>query len=158
MTTAELLETVRRVEVRTNRLVNDTMVGAYLSQFRGRGGVRFLAGHLIVPKGQKMNSRGRPPTVTRAITFDPAGVAPFPNNQPWVAPTAIHVGPLRGRETEFERFGNCGEFAIIKNRMDAVIPILIPSNSTGLEFNRSGLCFNPLEFEGVRNQSNHDHR
>jgi hypothetical protein len=23
--------------VRTNRLVNDTMVGAYLSQFRGRG-------------------------------------------------------------------------------------------------------------------------
>ena len=37
MTTAELLETVRRVEVRTNRLVNDTMVGAYLSQFRGRG-------------------------------------------------------------------------------------------------------------------------
>jgi uncharacterized protein (DUF58 family) len=37
MTTAELLEAVRRVEVRTNRLVNDTMVGAYLSQFRGRG-------------------------------------------------------------------------------------------------------------------------
>ena len=37
MTTTELLETVRRVEVRTNRLVNDTMVGAYLSQFRGRG-------------------------------------------------------------------------------------------------------------------------
>lgn len=37
MTTAELLETVRRVEVRTSRLVNDTMVGAYLSRFRGRG-------------------------------------------------------------------------------------------------------------------------
>ena len=37
MTTAKLLETVRRVEVRTNRLVNDTMVGAYLSRFRGRG-------------------------------------------------------------------------------------------------------------------------
>lgn len=37
MTTAELLETVRRVEVRTNRLVNDTMVGAYLSHFKGRG-------------------------------------------------------------------------------------------------------------------------
>ena len=37
MTTAELLETVRRVEVRTNRLVNDTMVGACLSRFRGRG-------------------------------------------------------------------------------------------------------------------------
>ncbi len=37
MTTTELLETVRRVEVRTNRLVNDTMVGAYLSHFKGRG-------------------------------------------------------------------------------------------------------------------------
>src|SRR6267378_5350364 len=37
MTIAELLATVRRVEVRTNRLVNDTMVGAYLSHFKGRG-------------------------------------------------------------------------------------------------------------------------
>jgi len=37
MTISELLQTVRRVEVRTNRLVNDTMVGAYLSHFKGRG-------------------------------------------------------------------------------------------------------------------------
>src|SRR5215831_8435053 len=37
MTLHELLATVRRVEVRTNRLVNDTMVGAYLSHFKGRG-------------------------------------------------------------------------------------------------------------------------
>jgi uncharacterized protein (DUF58 family) len=37
VTIAELLESVRRVEVRTNRLVNDTMVGAYLSHFKGRG-------------------------------------------------------------------------------------------------------------------------
>jgi len=37
MTLAELLETVRRVELRTNRLVNDMMVGAYLSRFKGRG-------------------------------------------------------------------------------------------------------------------------
>jgi uncharacterized protein (DUF58 family) len=37
MTLPELLESVRRVEVRTNRLVNDTMVGAYLSRFKGRG-------------------------------------------------------------------------------------------------------------------------
>jgi uncharacterized protein (DUF58 family) len=37
MTISELLESVRRVEVRTNRLVNDTMVGAYLSHFKGRG-------------------------------------------------------------------------------------------------------------------------
>jgi uncharacterized protein (DUF58 family) len=37
MTLQELLEAVRRVEVRTNRLVNDMMVGAYLSHFKGRG-------------------------------------------------------------------------------------------------------------------------
>src|SRR5580692_7302150 len=37
MTLTELLESVRRIEVRTNRLVNDTMVGAYLSRFKGRG-------------------------------------------------------------------------------------------------------------------------
>ena len=37
MTVTELLETVRRVEVRTNRLVNDMMGGAYLSHFKGRG-------------------------------------------------------------------------------------------------------------------------
>jgi uncharacterized protein (DUF58 family) len=37
MTLAELIAAVRRVEVRTNRLVNDVMVGAYLSHFKGRG-------------------------------------------------------------------------------------------------------------------------
>lgn len=37
MTVIELLESVRRIEVRTNRLVTDTMVGAYLSHFKGRG-------------------------------------------------------------------------------------------------------------------------
>ena len=34
MTTTQLLESVRRVEVPTNRLVNDMMVGAYLSHFK----------------------------------------------------------------------------------------------------------------------------
>ncbi len=37
MTISELISSVRRVEVRTKRLVNDTMVGAYLSHFKGRG-------------------------------------------------------------------------------------------------------------------------
>ncbi len=37
MTIQEILATVRRVEIRTNRLVNDMMVGAYLSRFKGRG-------------------------------------------------------------------------------------------------------------------------
>ena len=37
MTLQETLEAVRRIEIRTNRLVNDMMVGAYLSHFKGRG-------------------------------------------------------------------------------------------------------------------------
>jgi uncharacterized protein (DUF58 family) len=37
MTIQEIFEAVRRVEIRTNRLVNDMMVGAYLSHFKGRG-------------------------------------------------------------------------------------------------------------------------
>lgn len=37
MTINDLLQAVRRIEVRTNRLVNDMMVGAYLSHFKGRG-------------------------------------------------------------------------------------------------------------------------
>src|SRR6266581_7459031 len=37
MNLADLLASVRRIEVRTTRLVNDTMVGAYLSRFKGRG-------------------------------------------------------------------------------------------------------------------------
>jgi uncharacterized protein (DUF58 family) len=37
VTINELLESVRRIEVKTNRLVNDMMVGAYLSHFKGRG-------------------------------------------------------------------------------------------------------------------------
>lgn len=37
MTLSDLLASVRRIEVRTNRLVNDMMVGAYLSHFKGRG-------------------------------------------------------------------------------------------------------------------------
>ncbi len=37
MTPQEILQRVHRVELRTKRLVNDVMVGAYLSRFKGRG-------------------------------------------------------------------------------------------------------------------------
>jgi hypothetical protein len=100
MTTAELLETVRRVEVRTNRLVNDTMVGAYLSQFRGRGMVG--AGlELIIEPSASLDSK-----------------------------------PL-----EFERFGNCDDFAIIRNRTVAGFWVLIPSNSRGLSNRATAVSF-----------------
>ena len=105
MTTAELLETVRRVEVRTNR-------------------ASVAAGILACRYGSE--------AVSRVV----------PDSKP----------------IEFDGFGNCGEFAIIRGRTGAVIPVLIPSNSTGLEFNRSCLSFNPLEFEGIGSQPNDDHR
>ena len=35
--TADILTRVRRVELRTSKLANDLMVGAYNSQFKGRG-------------------------------------------------------------------------------------------------------------------------
>jgi uncharacterized protein (DUF58 family) len=37
VTVHDILQTVRRVELRTMRLANDTMVGAYSSRFKGRG-------------------------------------------------------------------------------------------------------------------------
>jgi len=37
MTVHEILKAVRRVDIQTRRLATDTMVGAYLSQFKGRG-------------------------------------------------------------------------------------------------------------------------
>ena len=36
-TLSELIQSVRQVEVAVNRMANDTMVGAYLSSFKGRG-------------------------------------------------------------------------------------------------------------------------
>ncbi len=54
MTTTELLATVRQVELRTHRLVNDTMVGAYLSHFEGRG-MDFE--ELRTCRAEKQNSR-----------------------------------------------------------------------------------------------------
>ena len=38
---------------------------------------------------------------------------------------------------EFERFGNCGEFAIIGSPALETTPVLIPSNSTDLEFRQT---------------------
>ena len=35
--TSDILARVRRIELRTSKLANDLMVGAYHSQFKGRG-------------------------------------------------------------------------------------------------------------------------
>jgi len=48
--------------------------------------------------------------------------------QPRSVPVGQHSKPI-----EFDGFGNCGEFAIIKSQADEPCLVLIPSNSTGLE-------------------------
>jgi hypothetical protein len=53
--------------------------------------------------------------------------------------------PLAGgysKPLKFEKFRNYGEFAIIKNQADEVPPVLIPSNSTGLEMRSANIANN----------------
>ena len=64
MTVTELLESVRRVEVRTNRLVNDTMVGAYLSHFKGRRHILRIVRELLM-----YQPRRRGTDISQALGF-----------------------------------------------------------------------------------------
>ena len=187
MTITELLESIHRVKVRTNRLVNDTMVGAYLSGFKGHGmvGVPRAFGlkqnALIIPMpcgnpdAESQRDSGSKPKVARnelpwenaPQTGNPNGVvarrrkrdttplglktfscptqgSSFLATLGWrtqsrwdchqadfeVSPASHNFKPL-----EIERFGNCGEFAIIKSQTD--------------ETNLIG--FNPVEFDGIKN-------
>jgi hypothetical protein len=154
MTVTELLESVRRVEVRTNRLVNDTMGGAYLSSFKGRGldCARFkpiefeefncgefgsikaglpvsnltLSRMAPTAKRSNMNSRGCNPRKAYDEMCDPCGVECVSLRTRGLTPTAIHVLSLQ------DNLGQC------QNEPDKTgrALILIPSNSGGLEVGR----------------------
>jgi hypothetical protein len=50
--------------------------------------------------------------------------------------TETLAGAFGFKPAKFERFGNCGEFAIIKRRA----AVFIPSNSTELEFKPDDKC------------------
>jgi hypothetical protein len=63
MTVTELLETVCRVDLRTNRLVKGTMVGACLSHFKGHG--RSFVSFSLTPAlslGERIRVRGNAAT------------------------------------------------------------------------------------------------
>src|SRR6266542_4308477 len=91
MNLTELIESVRRVEVRTNRLVNATMVGAYLSHFKGRGMDfeelrEYIPGDDVRDIDCNVHTRiGRPFVkrfleeceLNRDLALDPTGRAPF---------------------------------------------------------------------------------
>jgi hypothetical protein len=49
-----------------------------------------------VPEGQNLNSRGREPTEKGNKPLRPLRGRTISSAVPWVAPTAIHVWPLRG--------------------------------------------------------------
>ena len=133
MTTAELLETVRRVEVRANRA--PVAVGIRACR---------RAGHLARRKESHYH-------LSRRNNREPANSRCFVPGCRMPPSTSGKDARRYAKPLEFERFGNCGEFATFRNQAVAVFSGLIPSNSTGLEFSRLELCFNSLEFEGVRN-------
>ena len=56
--------------------------------------------------------------------------------QPLPVPASRNSKPI-----EFDGFGNCGEFATIKNQVNEPGLVLIPSNSTGLETQPGTISF-----------------
>ena len=100
----EILKKIRPIELRTNCLV---------TEFAERGCVR-------------SPSRSTP-TISNAPTNHHAlrlGLRP----QPRSVSASRNSKPI-----EFERFGNYGEFAMIRNQAGEARPVLIPSNSMELE-------------------------
>jgi hypothetical protein len=133
MTTAELLETVRRVEVRTNR----ASVAAGIRACR-------RAGHLARRKKPHCHLSHRNVREPQHLSaFVPGGRMPPSTSgkdaRRYRSGAESRVVP-DFKPIEFERFGNCGEFAMIRNLTGEISPVLIPSNSTGLEFKPAKEC------------------
>jgi hypothetical protein len=109
----EILKKNRQIELRTNRIVTAFAVGA-------RASARFTA---RTPAGSQTN-----PALNSIRKL---------KRRERRAPTHRNSKPLK-----FETFRNYGEFAIINNQADEVPPVLIPSNSTGLEMRSANIANN----------------
>ena len=100
----EILKKIRQVELRTNRIVTGFATGARASaRFTGR-----------TAAASKTN-----------LVLD--SIRPLKRSERR-APVSRNFNSL-----EFDGFRNYGEFAIIRNQEGEACPVLIPSNSTGLE-------------------------
>ena len=105
----EILKKIRQIELRTNRLVTGSAAGA-------RASARFT-----VRQPAASNSISQLTSIRAMKRRERRAPSRF-------VPASRNPKPL-----EIERFGNCGEFAIIKSRQGQMRSVLIPSNSMGLE-------------------------
>ncbi len=100
----EILKKIRQIELRTNRLVNEsTERGCVQSTSRSTSDIS--------------NTFANRRVLRLGLRPQPRSVSVSRRSQPIVS----------------GRFGNCGEFAIIKNQVNEALRVLIPSNSTGLK-------------------------
>jgi hypothetical protein len=137
----EILKKIRQIELRTNRLVTEFAPGARLCEPQ----------HSRIAKSRRSSEHVLPGKVAAgrrpALRSGARALARFTVRTPTASktnPALNSVGTLKRRERrapvsrnskplEFETFRNYGEFAIIRNQEGEACPVLIPSNSTGLE-------------------------
>ena len=136
----EILKKIRQIELRTNRIVTAFVAGARaLARFTARTPAASKTNPALNSiRALKRRERRAPAAPERGCVRSTSRSTPAISH----APTNYHALQLglrlqprsvsfsrNSKPLEFEGFGNCGEFAIIKRR--AVV--LIPSNSTGLK-------------------------
>ena len=137
----EILKKIRQIELRTNRIVTTFATGARLcepqhcrmAESQSSSG-RVLFGEAAAGRRPALRSGARASVRFTARTPAASKTNPALNSIPTLkrrerrAPARQNSKPL-----EFEGFRNYGEFAIIKHPAGEGCPVLIPSNSTGLE-------------------------
>ena len=176
----EILKKIRQIEIRTNRIVTESAErGCVRSTSRSTPHIsNALTNHRALrlglrPQPRAVQSGARVSarfTVRQSVASDscfaPASVRTLKRRKRRV-PASPNSKPI-----EFDGFGNCGEFAIIKRQGGGLGWILIPSNSRGLELatgdaspteamskaRRSvlGPDLKGIEFETFRNQVGHN--
>jgi len=112
-----------RVELRTNRLVNDMMVGAYLSRFKGRG-MDFEELRDYIPATTSATSTGTSPTAW------PPFVNASAKSASWACPRVDISGSAA--------FGHAPEQAPLRREVGATLAISARAAAT-----RSACCSSP---------------
>ena len=142
----EILKKIRQIELRTNRIVSGTADGARLCEPQHTRMACHQNNFGRVPVGEA--AAGRRPALrsgarasARFTVRQPAASNPISQltsiralkRRERRAPSRSVPASRNPKPLEIERFGNCGEFAIIKSRQGQMRSVLIPSNSMGLE-------------------------
>jgi hypothetical protein len=137
----EILKKIRQIEPHTNRIVTEFAPGTWLCEPQHSRIAESQSSSWHVLSGEA--AAGRRP----ALRSGARASARFTARTPAASKTNLalnSIRPLKRRERrapvsrnskpiEFEGFRNYGEFAIIRNQEGETCPVLVPSNSTGLE-------------------------